>query len=85
MKKFLEEKHHLLAGILAVLAFVSIVCEMTFGGFTKEGFVTGIKDISGILIDVLVLLVAASVLIRKPVNFKEKFKDELKIEGTVLD
>lgn len=77
MKKFLEEKHDLLAGIFAVLAFVSIVCEMAFGGFTKEGFVAGVKDISGILIDVLVLLVAASVLIRKPVNFKEKFKEAM--------
>lgn len=77
MKKFLEEKHDLLAGIFAVLAFVSIVCEMAFGGFTKEGFVAGIKDISSILIDVLVLLVAASVLIRKPINFKEKFKEAM--------
>ena len=77
MKKFLEEKHDLLAGIFAVLAFISIICEMAFGGFTKEGFVAGIKDISGILIDVLVLLVAASVLIRKPVNFKEKFKESM--------
>lgn len=77
MKKFLEEKHDLLAGIFAALAFISIVCEMAFSGFTKEGFVAGIKDISGILIDVLVLLVAASVLIRKPVNFKDKFKEAM--------
>lgn len=77
MKKFLEEKHDLLAGIFAILAFVSIICEMAFGGFTKEGFVAGIKDISGILIDVLVLLVAASVLIRKPMNFKEKFNESM--------
>ena len=77
MKRFLEEKHDLLAGILAALAFFSIICEMALGGFTKEGFVSGIKDISGILIDVLVLLVAASVLIRKPVNFKEKFNDAM--------
>jgi len=77
MKKFLEEKHDLLAGVFAALAFIAIVCEMAFSGFTKEGFVGGIKDISGILIDVLVLLVAASVLIRKPVNFKEKFKESM--------
>ena len=77
MKKFLEEKHDLLAGIFAVLAFFSIICEMALGGFTKEGFVAGIKDLSGIFIDVLVLLVAASVLIRKPVNFKEKFKESM--------
>lgn len=77
MKKFLEEKHDLLAGIFAVLAFISIICEMAFGGFTKEGLVAGVKDISGILIDVLVLLVAASVLIRKPVNFKDKFNDAM--------
>lgn len=73
MKKFIEEKHDLLAGIFAVLALVAIICEVAFGGFTKEGFVSGLKDISGILIDVLVLAVAASVLIRKPGNFKEKF------------
>lgn len=43
------------------------------GGFTTESIAGGIKDMSGILVDVLVLLVAASVLIRKPVNFKAKF------------
>lgn len=73
MKKILEEKHDLLAGIFAALALVAIVCEVAFGGFTKEGFVGGIKDISGILIDVLVLFVAASVFVRKSGNFKEKF------------
>ena len=73
MKKFIEEKHDLLVGIFAALALIAIVCEVAFGGFTKEGFVGGLKDISGILIDVLVLAVAASALIRKPSNFKEKF------------
>ena len=73
MKKFLEEKHDLLAGVFAVLALVSIVCEIAFGGFTAEGIISGVKDISGIFIDVLVLAVAASVLIRRPGNFKEKF------------
>ena len=77
MKRFLEEKHDLLAGVFAVLAFVAIVCEMVLGGFTKESFVGGIKDISGILIDVLVLLVAASVLIRRSVNFKERFNESI--------
>lgn len=83
MKKFIEEKHDLLAGIFAILALIAIVCEVALGGFTKEGFVGGLKDISGILIDVLVLVVAASVLIRKPGNFKEKFNeamDSLKIK-----
>ena len=72
MKKLLE-KTDLLAGIFAVVAFVAIVCEIAFGGFTKESIAGGIKDMSGILVDVLVLVIAASVLIRKPVNFKEKF------------
>lgn len=85
MKKFLEEKHDLLAGIFAVLAFVSIICEVAFGGFTKEGLVGGLKDISGVLIDVLVLLVAASVLIRKPVNFREKFNEAMERIKTKYD
>ena len=72
MKKLLE-KTDLLAGIFAVIAFVAIVCEIVLGGFTTESIAGGIKDMSGILVDVLVLLVAASVFIRKPVNFKAKF------------
>lgn len=77
MKKFLEEKHDILAGIFGVLAVIAIICEVAFGGFTKEGFVGGLKDLSGIFIDVLVLIVAASVLIRKPINFKEKFHEAM--------
>ena len=71
MKKIIDEKHDLLAGLFAVVAIVAIVCEVVFGGFAKDNIAGGIKDISGILIDVLVLFVAASALIRKPVNFKE--------------
>lgn len=85
MKKFIEEKHDLLAGIFAALALVAIVCEVAFGGFTKEGFIGGLKDISGIFIDVLVLLVAASVLIRKPGNFKEKFNEAMDSLKTKYD
>ena len=65
MKKFIEEKHDLLAGLFALIAVIAISCEVFFSGFTKESFVAGIKDISGILIDILVLLVAASVFIKK--------------------
>ena len=43
-----------------------------FVDFAKESIASGVKDISGILIDVLVLFIAASVLIHKPINFKEK-------------
>lgn len=76
MKKLLE-KTDLLAGIFAVMAFVAIICEIIFGGFTKESIVGGIKDITGILVDVLVLIVATSVLIHKPVNFKAKFNNAM--------
>lgn len=64
MKKLLE-KTDLLAGIFAVMAFVAIICEIIFGGFTKESIVGGIKDITGILVDVLVLIVATSVFVKK--------------------
>ena len=77
MKKFLEEKHDLLAGIFASIAVIAIVCEIVWSGSTKESIVTGIKDVSGLLIDVLVLVVAASVLIRKPINFKDKFNEAM--------
>ena len=48
MKWFIEEKHDLLAGILAAMALIAIVCEVAFGGFAKENVVGGIKDISGV-------------------------------------
>ena len=72
MKKLLE-KTDLLAGIFAIIAAIAIICEVGFGGFTKESIVGGIKDITGIVVDVLVLIVAASVFVHKPLNFKEKF------------
>ncbi len=73
MKKLLE-KTDLLAGIFAIVAVIAIICEVSFSGFTKESIIGGIKDITGIIVDVLVLIVAASVLVRKPANFKETFK-----------
>lgn len=82
MKKIIEEKHDMLAGIVAIVAVVAIVSEMALGGFAKENIAGGIKDISGIIIDVLVLLVAASALIRKPIDFKEQFK---KAMGEIQD
>ena len=74
MKKFIEEKHDLLVSVFATIALFAIVFEITISGFSKEGIVAGIKDISGVLIDVLVLLVAASVFIKKKTTFKDKFK-----------
>ena len=76
MKKLLE-KTDLLAGIFAIVAVAAIICEVSFGGFTKESIVSGIKDITGIIVDVLVFVVAASVLLRKPMDFKEKFRREM--------
>ena len=67
MKKVLE-KTDFLAGIFAVVAIIAIVCEVAFGGFTKESVVGGIKDISGILVDVLVLIIATSVFVKKKVS-----------------
>lgn len=87
MMKRLLEKTDLLAGIFAVISVAAIICEVAFGGFTKESIVGAIKDISGILVDVLVLIIAASVFIRKPVNFKMKFNtamDAIKNKYTPL-
>ena len=33
MKKIIEEKHDMLAGIVAIVAIVAIVSEMALGGF----------------------------------------------------
>ena len=64
MKKLLE-KTDLLAGIFALAAFVAIVCEIAFSGFTRESIAGGIKDMAGILVDVLVLIIAASTFLKK--------------------
>ena len=36
MKKFIEEKHDLLAGIFAALALIAIVCEVAWVGSQKK-------------------------------------------------
>ena len=64
MKKILE-KTDLLAGIFAIMAVVAIICEVAFASFTKESIASGIKDMSGILVDILVLIVATSVFVKK--------------------
>ena len=64
MKKLLKNTD-LIAGILAIVATGAIVCEVAFGGFSKESVVGGIKDLAGILADVIVLVVAASVFIKR--------------------
>lgn len=86
MKKLLE-KTDLLAGIFSVMAVVAIICEVAFGGFSKESIAGGIKDVSGIVVDILVLIIATSVFIRKPTNFKSKFNtamDTIKNKYTPL-
>lgn len=77
MMKKIVDKTDWIAGIIALIAFIAIICELVWGGFSKESIVGGIKDMAGILADVIVLVVAASVFIHKPMNFKEKFKMEM--------
>ena len=77
MKKFIEEKHDLLVSIFASVAMIAIIFEVVINDFSKESIIAGVKDISGIFIDVLVLLVAASVFLGKKVSFKDKFKDAI--------
>jgi hypothetical protein len=75
--KKIEENTELLGGIFAAVGAVCILIEMAFAGFSKESIVGGIKDFSGILLDVLIIVIAATQLIKKPVNFKEKFNEAM--------
>lgn len=58
-------KENLIAGIIAVVAFVAIICELIFGGVSTVSIAAAIKDITGIIVDVIVFILAFRFVIKK--------------------
>lgn len=58
-------KENLIAGIIAVVAFVAIICELIFGGVSTVSIAAAIKDITGIIVDVIVFVLAFRFVIKK--------------------
>ena len=58
-------KENLIAGIIAIVALVSIICELIFGGVSSASVATAVKDITGIFIDIIVFALAFKVFMKK--------------------
>ncbi len=63
MKKMDNET--LKAGIIAVIAFVAIVCELVFGGISTVSIASAVKDAAGILVDIMVFFLAFKALVKR--------------------
>jgi len=59
-------KENLIAGIIAIIAFVAIICELVFGGISTESVAGAVKDITGIVVDIGVFLLAFRFALKKP-------------------
>ena len=67
-------------GILGAIAIVSAILEMIFNGISTATVMAAIKDVSGTLIVVMVLLVALKKLFpKKQQGFSAVFRDEMKM------
>lgn len=81
MDKNKMDKEVILGAIFGTIAIVAIICEMAFGGFTREAIAGGVKDISGTIVAVLVFLSAWIALHPKKdkvFNFDEELTKRLK-------
>lgn len=56
MKKI--DKQTFWAGMVGIIAFIAIICELIFGGISTASVSAAIKDLMGIAIDVMVFIVA---------------------------
>ncbi|MBR6513827.1 MAG: hypothetical protein IKT46_03225 [Clostridia bacterium] len=74
-------KENLIAGLIAVVALAAIICEVIFGGVSTVSVAAAIKDMTGIIVDVIVFVVAFKVFIkREDVGFRgqlEKAMEEI--------
>ena len=59
------DKENALAGIVAVVALVAIICELIFGGISTASIAGAVKDIAGITVDILVFLLAFRAFAKK--------------------
>ena len=67
----------IVGGILGAIAIVAAIGEMILDGFTAESIVAAIKDISGTLIVVVLLVAFVKSLPKKPKNFREQFEADM--------
>lgn len=73
MKKI--DKETLIAGIIAIIALIAIICEMIFGGISTVSVAAAVKDIAGIIVDIMVFFIAFKALVKKDVvTFRGKLE-----------
>ena len=71
-------KENLIAGLIAIVALAAIVCELVFGGISSVSVSAAIKDITGILVDVIVFFLAFKVFSKKEeVSFRGQLESAM--------
>lgn len=72
------KKENLIAGLIAIVAFVAIVCELVFGGISSVSVAAAVKDITGILVDIIVFFLAFKVFSKKEnVSFRGQLENAM--------
>lgn len=59
------DKETLRAGLVGIIAFIAIVCELVFGGISATSISAAVKDLMGIMMDVMVFILAIKIATRK--------------------
>lgn len=71
-------KENLIAGLIAIVALAAIVCELVFGGISSVSVSAAIKDITGILVDVIVFFLTFKVFSKKEkVSFRGQLENAM--------
>lgn len=58
-------KENLIAGVIAIVALASIICELIFGGISTTSVAAAIKDTTSIFVDIIVFALAFKVFFKK--------------------
>ena len=79
MKEFFKrlERETLWGGIFALIAMIAVVIEMILAGLSAESVVVAVKDISGLIVSVMVLCVAAKHILKR-IKESKTFEYQLK-------
>ena len=74
------DKEKALAGIVAVVALVAIICELVFGGISTASIAGAVKDIAGITVDISVFLLAFRAFAKKEdTTFRGKLESAMEV------
>lgn len=71
-------KENLIAGTIAIIALIAIICEVIFGGVSPASIAAAVKDTTGIIIDIMVFVFAFKALVKKEnISFRGQLENAM--------